>query len=48
MPVIDLHALEIGKKAFVWMLNLINDTNKIKVTRVHTLKSSLIKRGTTR
>ncbi|QJP35176.1 LacI family transcriptional regulator [Nonlabens sp. Ci31] len=48
MSVIDQQALEIGKKAFIRMLNLINNTDKIKVTRVHTLKSSLIKRGTTR
>lgn len=48
MSVIDQHAPEIGKKAFIRMLNLINNTDKIKVTRVHTLKSSLIKRGTTR
>ncbi|WP_292891099.1 LacI family DNA-binding transcriptional regulator [Nonlabens sp.] len=48
MSVIDQHASEIGKKSFVRMFHLINNTDKIKVTRIHTLKSSLIKRGTTR
>jgi LacI family transcriptional regulator len=39
---------EAGKKAFIRMLNVLNNTDTIKITRVHTLKTSLLKRGTTR
>ncbi|WP_124981367.1 LacI family DNA-binding transcriptional regulator [Nonlabens xiamenensis] len=48
MTVVDQHAEELGKKAFIRMHNLIKNKDEVKVTRVHTLKSTLVKRGTTR
>ncbi|BAO56473.1 LacI family DNA-binding transcriptional regulator [Nonlabens marinus] len=48
MTVIDQHAAELGKKTFVRLKNLITNEEEIKVTRIHTLKTSLIERGTTR
>ncbi len=48
MTVIDQHAAELGKKTFTRLKNLIGDEEEIKVTRIHTLKTSLIERGTTR
>jgi len=48
MTVIDQHAAELGKKTFIRLKNLINNEEEIKVTRIHTLKTSLIERGTTR
>ncbi|MGB5981356.1 MAG: LacI family DNA-binding transcriptional regulator [Nonlabens sp.] len=48
ISVMDQHAEELGKKTFVRMQNLINNKDAIKVTRIHTLKTSLIRRETTR
>ncbi|AZQ44452.1 LacI family DNA-binding transcriptional regulator [Nonlabens ponticola] len=48
MTVIDQHARELGNKAFIRMRNLIDNEDDIKVTRIHTLKTSLLERGTTR
>ena len=48
LTVVDQHAEELGKKAFIRMHNLLKNTDEVKVTRVHTLKSTLIQRGTTR
>jgi LacI family transcriptional regulator len=48
MTVIDQHAAELGKKTFIRLKNLINIEDEVQVTRIHTLKTSLIERGTTR
>ncbi len=48
MSVLDQHAGDLGKKTFVRIHNLLNNTDDIKVTRIHTLQSSLLHRGTTR
>jgi LacI family transcriptional regulator len=48
MTVIDQHAHELGRKTFVRIKNLIHNEDDIKVTRIHTVKTSLIERGTTR
>jgi LacI family transcriptional regulator len=48
MSVMDQHAGELGKKTFVRIHNLLNNKDEIKVTRIHTLQSSLLHRGTTR
>lgn len=48
MTVIDQHAAELGKKTFIRLKNLINNEDEVQVTRIHTLKTSLIERGTTR
>ncbi|KQC33722.1 hypothetical protein AAU57_10575 [Nonlabens sp. YIK11] len=48
MTVVDQHAVEMGNKTFTRLRNLINNLEDIKVTRVHTLKTSLLERGTTR
>lgn len=48
MTVIDQHPAELGKKTFLRLKNLITNKEEIKVTRIHTLKTSLIERGTTR
>jgi LacI family transcriptional regulator len=45
MIVIDKHASETGKKSFIRMLNLLNNTDTIKINKAHTLKVSLIKKG---
>lgn len=48
MTVVDQHPLELGNKTFVRLRNLINNEEEIKVIRIHTIKTSLIERGTTR
>ncbi|SCY01017.1 transcriptional regulator, LacI family [Nonlabens sp. Hel1_33_55] len=48
MTVVDQHAIEMGNKTFTRLRNLINNLEDVKVTRVHTLKTSLLERGTTR
>ena len=48
ISVMDQHAEELGKKTFVRMQNLINNKDEVKVTRIHTLRTSLIRRETTR
>ncbi len=48
MTVVDQHAKELGSKTFIRLQNLINNEEDIKVTRIHTLKTSLLERGTTR
>lgn len=48
ISVMDQHAEELGKKTFIRMQNLINNKDEVKVTRIHTLRTSLIRRETTR
>lgn len=48
LSVVDQHPREVGQKAFIRMFNLIHNKQDIPMTRVHTLKTNLIERGTTR
>ena len=48
MTVVDQHATELGNKTFIRLRNLINNKEDVKVTRIHTLKTTLLERETTR
>lgn len=48
LTVVDQHSKELGKKTFTRILNLLKNKEEVQVTRVHTLKTTLVERGTTR
>ncbi|MGJ8684351.1 MAG: LacI family DNA-binding transcriptional regulator [Nonlabens sp.] len=48
LTVVDQHSRELGKKTFTRILNLLKNKDEVQVTRIHTLKTTLIERGTTR
>lgn len=48
LSVVDQHSHELGKKTFTRIHNLLKNKTEVQVTRVHTLKTTLVERGTTR
>jgi len=48
LTVVDQHSQELGRKTFTRILNLLKNKDKVQITRIHTLKTTLIERGTTR
>ncbi|WP_438961419.1 LacI family DNA-binding transcriptional regulator [Nonlabens sp.] len=48
LTIVDQHSRDLGKKTFTRILNLLKNKDEVQVTRVHTLKTSLVERGTTR
>ncbi|EAS18929.1 transcriptional regulator, LacI family [Flavobacteria bacterium BBFL7] len=48
LTVVDQHSKELGKKTFTRIFNLMKNKDEVQVTRIHTLKTTLLERGTTR
>lgn len=48
LSIVDQHSRELGKKTFTRILNLLKNKDQLQLTRVHTLKTSIVERGTTR
>jgi len=48
LTVVDQHAKEIGRKAVLRMINLIRSQDEVQVTRVHTVRSEIIERESTK
>lgn len=48
LTIVDQHSTELGKKTFNRMLNQLKAKDELQITRVHTIKTTLLERDSTR